>query len=51
MPGNVCGDVAHVKEDVEGGEVPDEAGVGAVSEVEDGVNGVLEVRSRSINCD
>ena len=50
MSGNICWYVIHVKEDVEGGKVPDEAGVGAVSEVEDGVDGVLQVGSRSVNC-
>ena len=49
MSRNVCRYVSHVEEEVEGCEVPDKAGVGAVSKVEDGVNGVLEVGARSIN--
>ena len=43
MVGNRVRDVVQVKEDVEGCPVPDEAGVGAVPVVEDGLDGVLEV--------
>ena len=43
MVGNRVRDVVQVKEDVEGCPVPDEAGVGAVPVVGDGLDGVLEV--------
>ena len=43
MVRNRIRDVIEVKEDVEGDPVPDEAGVGAVPVVEDGLDGVFQV--------
>ena len=49
MSGDVGRNVSHVKEDMEGGEVPDEISVAAVTEVEDGVDGVLQVGARGVH--
>merc|ERR1719318_851906 len=48
--GHLCRDVGQVKVDVEGGQVPHQAAVSAVPVIQNGINRVLQIRTRGIYC-